>query len=133
MKWAADHKNGVLITLRADGRAQSSDIVYAIDGDDFLISVTESRAKTRNMARDNRVVLHLTHPASWSYASFDATAELSGTTVTAGDATSDLLVTYYEAVAGEPHPNWDEYRQAMVDEGRLVARLTPTSVVGQIN
>ena len=42
-------------------------------------------------------------------------------------------MAYYEAVAGKPHPNWDEYRQAMIDEGRLIATFTPTSVVGQIN
>jgi hypothetical protein len=43
------------------------------------------------------------------------------------------LVEYYEAVNGSPHPNWDEYRQAMVDQGRLIARFTPTSAVGQVH
>lgn len=133
LAWAARRKNGVLITIRADGRPQSSDIVYLVDGDEVAISVTADRAKTRNMMRDPRAVLHLTDPASWSYLSFDGTVTLSPVTTSAGDATSDALVAYYEAVAGEAHPNWDEYRQAMIDEQRLIVRLTPHSVVGQIH
>ncbi|MBT8208098.1 MAG: PPOX class F420-dependent oxidoreductase, partial [Acidimicrobiia bacterium] len=88
-------------------------------------------AKTANMRRDPRVVLHLTDPGSWSYLSFDGTVELSDVTTAVDDNTSDLLVKYYERVAGQAHPDWDEYRQAMIDEGRLVAIFTPNSVVGQ--
>lgn len=131
--WAGDRNNATLITIRADGRPQSSDISYALDRDTFLISVTEDRAKTANMRRDPRVVLHISDPASWSYLSFDGRVELSATTGRRGDATSDLLVAYYEKVRGEPHPDWDEYRGAMVADKRLVARFTPTSVVGQTN
>ena len=133
LAWAGERTHAALITIRRDGRPQSSDISYALDGDTFLISVTESRAKTANMRRDPRVVLHLTDRPSWSYLSFDGTVELTPTTTSPGDATSDALVAYYEQVAGEAHPDWAEYRQAMIDEGRLLARFTPTSVVGQIN
>jgi PPOX class probable F420-dependent enzyme len=133
LTWAANRKNGILITIRQDGRAQSSDIVYAVDGGDVIISVTDDRAKTVNMRRDPRVVLHLTDPASWSYLSLDGTVALSDVTSSADDAANDALVEYYEAVNGSPHPNWDEYRQAMVDQGRLIARFTPTSAVGQVH
>ena len=131
--WAAERKHGVVITIRKDGRPQSSDIVYALDGTTFLISLTDDRAKTRNMVRDPRVVLHLTDPSSWSYVSFDGTVETTPATTSPTDATGDALVDYYERVAGEAHPDWDEYRQAMIDEGRLVAGFTPTTAVGQIN
>jgi PPOX class probable F420-dependent enzyme len=131
LDWAAQHKNAVLITIRADGRPQSSDIVYAYDDGAFLISITEDRAKTKNMRRDPRVVLHITDVAAWSYLAFDATAELSPVTTELGDAASDLLVKLYELVSGE-HPDWDEYRQAMVDQRRLVAKVIPKSVVGYI-
>lgn len=124
----------MLITIRRDGRPQSSDIVYHLDEDGvFTISVTTDRAKTANMRRDPRVVLHLTDRASWSYLSFDGTAELTDVTIEPGDEVSDELCAYYESVAGEPHPDWDDYRRAMIDEGRLLVRLTPASVVGQIN
>ncbi len=77
-------------------------------------------------------MLHLTEISAWSYLSFDGTVELSATTTATDDATADALVEYYRAVAGQDHPDWAEYRQAMVDEGRLIARFTPASVVGQI-
>ncbi len=133
MTWAAGRKHAALITIRADGRPQSSDIVYALDGETFVISVTDDRAKTANMRRDPRVVLHISDPASWSYLSLDGTVTLSPTTTSPGDATSDALVAYYEAVSGGPHSDWAEYRQAMIDEKRLVARFTPTTAVGQVH
>ena len=34
------------------------------------------------------------------------------------------LVDYYRAIAGE-HPDWAEYRQAMVDQGKCLIRVTP--------
>lgn len=132
MSWAADRRTGVLITLRRDGRAQSSDVAYAVADDGFAVSLTSGRAKTANMRRDHRVVLHVTDPGSFSYVSFDCTAELSPVTTGVDDETADALVRYYRLVAGE-HPDWDEYRHAMVEEGRLVATLWPVSVVGQIN
>ena len=132
IRWAARRKVGVLITIRRDGRPQSSDVTYALEGGCFVVSITETRAKTHNMRRDPRVVLHLSDPASWTYLSFDGTVVLLPTTTTPGDATSDALVAYYRAAAGE-HPDWDDYRRAMVDQKRLVARFTPTRVVGQIN
>ncbi|MGI9608259.1 MAG: PPOX class F420-dependent oxidoreductase [Acidimicrobiales bacterium] len=130
--WAAERTQGVIITIRRDGRPQSSDISYAFHDGAFEISITESRAKTKNMRRDSRVVLHISDRESWSYLSFDGTAELLPATTDPTDATSDALVDYYRRVAGE-HSDWDEYRDAMVSEGRLLARVTPASVVGQIH
>ncbi|MCZ7532418.1 MAG: PPOX class F420-dependent oxidoreductase [Acidimicrobiia bacterium] len=133
LDWASERKHGVLITIRGDGRPQSSDILYAFDGDAFLISVTDDRAKTHNMRRDPRVVLHITDPTHWSYLSFDGTVKLSPPAFTPHDPTCDALVRYYELTAGKPHPDWAEYRKAMVAEKRLVATLTPIGVVGQIH
>ena len=130
--WAAERMLGVLITIRSDGRPQSSDIVYSVDGGVFTISVTAGRAKTVNLRRDPRAVLHISDEKAWSYVSLDGTVELSPPTTTPGDATSDALVDYYERMAGGPHPDWDEYRRAMIDEDRLVARFTPTSASGSI-
>ena len=130
--WAAERRLGVLITIRTDGRPQSSDIVYFVDDGAFVISVTDGRAKTANLRRDRRAVLHVSDEKAWSYVSLDGAVELSPPAADPGDATSDALVAYYERVAGGPHPDWDEYRQAMVDERRLVARFVPTSAAGHI-
>lgn len=133
LTWAASRKTAVMITLRKDGRAQSSDITYLVDDGRFVISLTDSRAKTKNMRRDDRVVLHITEPDSWSYVSFDGVVELSATTTSSDDEIADRLVGYYERVTGQAHPDWAEYRQAMVDEGRLIATFTPAKAVGQIH
>lgn len=131
LAWASERKNAVLITIRADGRPQSSDVSYFVEDDTIKISVTADRAKTANMRRDPRVVIHVTEPDSWSYLSFDGTVTLLDPAAAPGDETSDALVDYYEKVAGQPHPDWDEYRAAMVSEQRLLVIFTPTSVVGQ--
>jgi PPOX class probable F420-dependent enzyme len=133
INWARHRKHGVLITIRRDGRPQSSDIAYAVLDDQFKISLTANRAKTANARRDPRVVLHLSDPGSWTYLSFDGMLELSPVAESPEDGTVDELVSYYEQVAGGPHPNWDEFRRAMVSEQRMIATLRPTAVVGQIN
>ncbi len=133
LEWASDRRHGVLITIRGDGRPQSSDVSYYVADESIVISVTDSRAKTRNLRRDPRAVFHITEPSNWSYVSFDGTVELSPVAADPDDATADDLVDYYRTVAGEDHPDWAEYRQAMVDEGRMLVRLTPTSAVGQIH
>jgi len=133
LDWAADHRNGVLITIRGDGRPQSSDVAYYVADGAIKISVTADRAKTRNLERDPRAVFHITDPGAWSYVSFDGTVGLSPVAADPNDATVDALVEYYRAVAGQDHPDWDEYRQAMVADGRLVLTLTPASAVGQVN
>lgn len=133
LDWANTHRHAVLVTIRRDGRPQSSDVVQAVQDGAFLVSVTDDRAKTANMRRDPRVVVHLSDPASWSYVSFDATVALSAVTTATDDATADALCDLYETISGAPHDDWDEYREAMVAQRRLVARITPTSAVGQIH
>ena len=133
ISFAAERRLGVLVTIRSDGRPQSSDIVYVVDDDgSFAVSVTSGRAKTANLRRDPRAVLHVSDEKAWSYISLDGTVELSPQTTVVGDATSDALVDYYERVTGGPHPDWDEYRRAMIAERRLIARFTPTSAAGHV-
>lgn len=132
LEYAAKGRIATLITIRTDGRPQSSDITYTVEGPALQISVTDDRAKTRNMRRDPRVVVHLSNPAGWTYLSFDGTVELSAVTTSPDDETAEALVAYYRAVSGE-HPDWGEYRRAMIDEARLIVTFTPTKVVGQIN
>jgi PPOX class probable F420-dependent enzyme len=133
LTWASQRKHAVLITLRKDGRAQSSDVVYASNVGGLIVSVTADRAKTVNMQRDDRVVLHITDPASWSYISLSGTAKLSPVATQPDDAICDALVDYYRSVTNTQHNDWPSYRQAMVDEKRLLVTIEPTTVAGQIN
>jgi PPOX class probable F420-dependent enzyme len=130
LAFTADHTKGVLITLRQDGRAQSSNIVYAMDGPVAVVSITEDRAKTHNMRRDPRVVLHINSDDFWSYVALDGIAELSPLAKTPDDEVCRALADYYEKAAGKTHPDWDEYFAAMIKERRLVLRFTATSAAG---
>ena len=131
--WASTTHHGVLITLRKDGRPQSSDIAYAVIDGKFCISVTATRAKTINLLRDNRAVLHITSPEKWSYISFDGVAEITQTAQRSEDQVCKELATVFTAIQKKQHPDWDEFNQAMINDKRLVIRFVPDNAVGQIN
>ena len=123
---------GVLATQRRDGRPQLSNIAYSVFDDDVIaVSITNARAKTRNMARDKRASLHITRDDFWAYCVLDCDVELTPVATDPNDATADALVEYYRRANGE-HPDWDDYRQAMVTDQRLLARLTPTHAYGML-
>jgi PPOX class probable F420-dependent enzyme len=128
---AARHQ-GVLTTIRGNGRPQLSNIIYTV-GDDGLvrISVTVDRAKTKNLRRDPRASLYVVGDTFWAYAVVEATAELAPVAADPEDATVDELVALYRQIQGE-HPDWDEYRAEMVNQGRLVARLRPERAYGML-
>jgi PPOX class probable F420-dependent enzyme len=124
--------HSVLVTLKADGRPQLSNVMYALGDDDVVrVSVTQSRAKTANARRDPRVSLHVTAADFWSYVVVEGDAELSPVAQAPDDATVDELVEVYRSISGE-HPDWDDYRVDMVRQQRLVLRLHPTHVYGAL-
>lgn len=128
-----DKRNGMLIALKSDGRPQSSNIAYAVGADDVIrISVTDGRAKTANLRRDPRASLHVNRDDFWAYAVIEADVTMLPVAQSPDDATVDALVEYYRTVVGE-HDDWDEYRQAMVDDGRLLLELHPTHAYGMLN
>jgi PPOX class probable F420-dependent enzyme len=128
-----DKRNGVLIALKSDGRPQSSNIAFAVGDDDVIrISVTDGRAKTANLRRDPRASLHVSRDDFWAYVVIEADVTMTPVAQSPSDATVDALVQYYRTVVGE-HDDWDEYRQAMVDDRRLLLELHPTRAYGLLN
>lgn len=121
---------GVLVTLRRDGRPQLSNIIY-VPGDDATIrvSVTDSRSKTRNLRRDPRASLHVSRDDFYAYVVLEGEATLTDVARDPDDDVADELVEVYRSLRGE-HPDWADYRRAMVAEGRLVARLNATYAYG---
>ncbi|MFG2000775.1 PPOX class F420-dependent oxidoreductase [Spirillospora sp. NPDC048911] len=128
-----DRNLGVLVTLSKDGRPQLSNINYHYDETRNLIriSVTDGRAKTRNLRRDPRASLHVMTPDGWAYVVAEGTAELSEVAGDAHDAAVEELIEVYRDVRGEEHPDWDDYRRAMVADRRLVVRLHVERLYGQ--
>jgi PPOX class probable F420-dependent enzyme len=109
----------VLATLRADGRPQLSPIVAAVDDDGrVLISTRETAVKAKNLARDPRASLCvLTERFFGEWVQAEGTAEL----IHLPEALP-ILEDYYRRISGE-HPDWEEYREAMREERRLVLRI----------
>ncbi len=129
----ASTRNGVLVTLKRDGRPQLSNITHHYDPERRLVrvSITADRAKSRNLERDPRASLHVTSPDFWSWAVVEGDAELSAVAQREDDEAVEELVDLYRALAGE-HPDWDDYRSAMVRDRRRVVRLPVGRVYGQL-
>ena len=127
----AGNSLGVLATIKRDGRPQLSNVTYHFDTRDLAIevSITEPRAKTRNLRRDPRASLLVASDDGWSYAVAEGDAVLSPPAAAPDDDTVEALIALYRNVAGE-HPDWDEYRQAMVTDRRVLLRLPITHLYG---
>lgn len=131
LEFVTAHRNGVLLVVRKDGRPHASNIIYGTWDDTVHISVTADRAKTRNLERDPRAALHVTSDDFWEWVVVEGTASLSPVTTDPGDDTAARLRELYESISG-PHPDWDEYDQAMIDQRRLVVSIPLDHAYGQL-
>lgn len=113
----------MLVTTRRDGTPQVSPVLVAVAGDGgLLISTRVTAMKTANIGRDPRV-----HLCVLSDGFFGPWAQIGGTAqIIRLPEALDTLVEYYRQISGE-HPDWDDYRAAMVREQRCVIRLTPAT------
>jgi PPOX class probable F420-dependent enzyme len=114
---------GILATMRRDGTPQMSPILAAVDAEGrLIISTREPAMKVRNLRRDPRAWVCLVTEA-W----FGAWVQVSGDVeIVSQPEALPLLEDYYRTVAGE-HPDWAEYREAMIREQRCLIRITPTA------
>ena len=112
----------VLMTTRADGRPQASPVTGGVDPQGrIVVSTYPERAKTVNARRDPRLsVVVLSDDFGGAWVQVDGTCEV----IDPPDAV-EPLVEYFRCISGE-HPDWDEYRQAMRDQGKSLLRITPT-------
>lgn len=132
LEFIGDKRQGILITQKADGRPQSSNIVFVAGEDGVIrISVTDGRAKTTNIRRTGTASLHVNRDDFWAYAVIDADVTPMPVAADPHDATADALVEYFRTLSGE-HDDWEAYRQAMVDDGRLILELRPTHAYGMV-
>lgn len=131
ISFATERRQGVLTTIRANGRPQLSNILYVMEAGVATISVTDDRAKTKNLRRDPRASLYVLGDNFWAYVVLEGNAELSEVAAGPDDAVVDRLVAMYRSAQGE-HPDWDEYRRHMVEQRRLVLTFTPEYAYGMI-
>jgi PPOX class probable F420-dependent enzyme len=114
-----ENHRAVMATRRANGDPQLSPIMCAVDADGRVtISTREPAMKVKNLRRDPRVSLCVLNDGFFGdWVQVDGTAEV----VSLPEA-MELLVDYYRSVAGE-HPDWDEYREAMERDRRVLVRI----------
>jgi PPOX class probable F420-dependent enzyme len=112
--------HGIIVTTRADGRPQLSPVTCGVDPEGrVVVSTYPQRAKAKNARRDPRVsVLVLSDDFGDAWVQVDGTAEV----LDLPDAL-EPLVEYFRCISGE-HPDWDEYRAAMVRQGKSLIRIT---------
>ena len=115
----APRHHGVLITTRRDGRPQSSPVTCGVDAEGrIVISTYPQRAKVANVRRDPQVSMCvLSDEFNGAWVHVDGTAEVLDL-----PEALEPLIDYYRAISGE-HPDWDEYREAMVKQGKCLIRV----------
>ena len=116
--------HAIVITARKGGRAQASPVTCGVDESGRIVIATyPERAKARNARRDpgHVSVLLLSDDFGGPWVQVDGTAE-----VLDGPEAVEPLVEYFRSISGE-HPDWAEYRAAMVDQGKSLLRVTPVS------
>ena len=112
--------HATLVTTRKDGRPQVSPVTCGVDEQGrVVISTYPQRAKVANLRREPAATV-LIHSDDWDgpYVQLDGTAEV----LDLPDSV-EPLVDYFRSISGE-HPDWDEYRQAMRDQGKSLIRVT---------
>ncbi|MGH3312137.1 MAG: PPOX class F420-dependent oxidoreductase [Streptomyces sp.] len=111
----------VLITRRAEGAPQCSPLTCGVDdAGRIVLSTYPERAKTRNARRDPRVsLLVLSDEWNGPWVQIDGDAEVIDV-----PESVEPLVEYFRTISGE-HPDWDEYRAAMLKQGKSLIRVTP--------
>jgi PPOX class probable F420-dependent enzyme len=112
----------ILLTPRSDGGCQGSPVTAGVDPEGrIVISTYPERAKAANVARSGKAaVVVLSDDFGGAWVQVDGDAEL----LTLPDAL-EPLVEYFRCISGE-HPDWDEYRRAMTEQGKALIRITPT-------
>ncbi|WP_137293512.1 PPOX class F420-dependent oxidoreductase [Nocardioides dongxiaopingii] len=112
----------VLVTQRADGSPQVSPVTGGVDQEGrIVVSTYPERAKAVNARRSPEVsVLVMSDEFDAEWVQVDGTCEV----IDPPDSV-EPLVDYFRCISGE-HPDWDEYRQAMREQGKSLLRITPT-------
>ena len=116
-----DNSRAIIATTKRDGSPAMSPVAVAVVDDQIVMSTRQTAFKIQHLRRDPRCSLCVV-PDKWlgRWIQLDCTVEI----IDLPDA-MDLLVDYYRTLSGE-HPDWDEYRQAMIDDQRCIVRFTVT-------
>jgi PPOX class probable F420-dependent enzyme len=123
-----------LATIKRDGRPQLSDVNYTADDKTRVLRVStrETLAKVHNLRRDPRGSLRVAGPGGAGYVAAEVTATFSEPSAEEHDTTVEELIEVYRLIRKEEHPDWDDYRRAMVADARIVLSLRVERLYGWV-
>ena len=128
---AANH-NAVCTTFRRNGAAQLSIVTSGLYEGGAAFTTTADRAKHRNLARDPRCTLLVSH-ADWRpFLVLEGNATVLSQDNTPAEELRVAFREVFRAAAGKEHPNWDEYDRVMVEDRRVIVIVTPEHVYGTV-
>ena len=129
LEFLRSRRNGILVTSRADGAPQLSPVTYGVDPQGrVVVSTYPERAKVRNLKRRPAAsFMALGEGFNEAWVQVDGTAEVLDV-----PESVEPLVDYFRAAAGKEHPDWDEYRAAMVAERRVLLTAVVDRVYGRV-
>ncbi len=119
LEFVRPRHHGILVTFRRDGRPQMSPVTMGVDAEGrIVVSSYPERAKSLNLRRDDTAsVLVLSDDFGGEWVQIDGTAEVLDL-----PEALEPLVEYFRVISGE-HPDWDDYREAMMRQGKVLIRV----------
>ena len=129
---AGTRRHSVLVTMRANGRPQLSNVGHVVSDDGLIrLMIPSGTAKYKNLLREPWAALHIAREDFNAYVVIEADVDLYSIAYETNDETVDELVAIYRVMVGG-QSNWDEFRDRMVRESRVVLRLRPTRAYGAL-
>jgi PPOX class probable F420-dependent enzyme len=130
-QFLSENHNGALTTFRRNGAAQMSVVTCGLQGDGVAFTTTADRAKLQNLRRHPACTI-LVGTGDWrNFLVLEGEARLVGTDTASPDEYRETLRDVYRTAAGQEHPNWPEYDQAMLNDHRYAVLVTPSHVYGR--
>ena len=128
---AANH-NAVCTTFRRNGAAQLSIVTSGLYGGGAAFTTTADRAKHRNLARDPRCSLLVSHENWRPFLVLEGNATVLSQDNTPAEELRVAFRDVFRAASGKEHPNWDEYDRVMVEDRRVIVIVTPEHAYGTV-
>ena len=130
-QFLSENHNAAVTTFRRNGAAQMSIVTCGLYRDGVAFTTTANRAKLRNLRRNPNCTI-LVGTENWrDFLVLEGEARLVGVENSSADEYRDTLRDVFRTAAGQEHPNWPEYDQAMRDDGRYAIIVTPSNVYGR--
>ncbi len=127
-----DNHMSVFSTFRRNGAAQLSIVTSGLYDGAVAFTTTANRAKHRNLARDSRCSLLVSHHEWRPFLVVEGNAEVLSSDTTDAEALRTAFRDVYRAAAGKEHPDWEEYDRVMVEDRRVIVIVRPEHVYGTV-